>query len=375
LRPKLTSVDSSPSFNLCPACRVSAVIAVDYQVKVSKAMKKQDPREGVLGIGDASLFIREESQTASLKKSVFTRITQQLNRLGFALVIPEDHIKQYGLRFARDHRVGIKNQLHVELSITGRCIDVEFFQNENFENTNGGKYDFGKEKLMPYLIWLEFVRSRNRLLNYISNVFGYDMPEIKNYRSDIVGPGRLTAYESVMQSIKESSHYNEELGHATIYSKSQSTSVDKLQINHGQQVYVTDRKQRIVTGTAYHNLNNMWWVVLGKYQRDNKSSGEIWIEKPGDLRKKLNDSSRRTRLENLMNNAVSDMDFLRAHKLKCILFPEKVALFVIQKGDLYFKPNSQGYTSQMSDAGKYTREELKHYQYHNELKFVEVARA
>lgn len=45
--------------------------------------------------------------------------------------------------------LGRRGDLEVALDVTGRVVKIEFFQNLNVENANGGRYDFKKFQRMP----------------------------------------------------------------------------------------------------------------------------------------------------------------------------------------------------------------------------------
>ncbi|WP_325435594.1 hypothetical protein [Pseudomonas nitroreducens] len=120
----------------------------------------QIERSGSVRFGDASLLISEEGYPAgsartawdkAFKQQVFARIVQQLNRIGWTLLIPEDKVKHYGKSFANGWREGRKGDLQCELHVCGRCIELKMWQDvANVKNPNGGRYDFDKEQRMPY---------------------------------------------------------------------------------------------------------------------------------------------------------------------------------------------------------------------------------
>lgn len=340
-------------------------------------------RNGTIRFGDASISIMEDPNEdvmgpwqRQFKKDVFKRIIQQLNRLGWTCVVPPDMIEQYSLDFARDHRDCRKGDLEGFLDLSGRCLKFDMWQNvANVENPNGGRYDSNKEERMPYLLRLEMERTRRRLRTYLCNVFsGY---EFVDGRHEKRGPGHLTALEWVDAANRSSGHYVPELGHARIGMDCNARSGDGGTIRHGEKVYAIGYDDRIVTGTAYYNLNNMWWVVTGKYDVLNVHSGAIYLQSPGDLRRKRNERRRRKRLEQDLSKAIKAMDFMRAHTLKQVLFPEPEQLFMVyhQGHGAYHGPDFSGYTADPTSAGKFTEAELGGYAKHHHNKVIPVQEA
>ncbi|WP_110708544.1 hypothetical protein [Salinicola sp. CR57] len=327
-------------------------------------------REGTVRFGDASLNIWEEPNGSVwgewgrlFKVQVFKRIIQQLNRLGWT-VGPWDKAEQFAA-IADSHRTCRKGNLQGQLELSGRCIKFEMWQDvANIDREDGqGRYEFDKEKRMPYLLWLEMERTRRRLRDYLCNVFsGYEFNDSpRDGRNAKRGPGALTAMEWVNQETRNCWHYDHEIGRRGGEDRcGNNRSADGATIRHGSRVYTTDYSGRMVVGIAHYNINNMWWVVTGKYGVTNETSFCIYVNSPGDLRRKRNEGRRRKRLEQELAKAVKAMDFRRAEKLKHILFPAGEQLYLIwHKGHgAYHGAGASGYTSNPIDAGKFTWDEL-----------------
>lgn len=329
-------------------------------------------RHGKVSFGDASLGVWEDPDRPvfsdtdwgrQFKKEVFLKMAQKLRRLGWGTEVPPDMIKTYGRRFAEDHRYCRKGDLQGFLDLSGRCIKFEMWQDvANGDNPNGGRYDFDKERRMPYLLWLEMERTRRRIRDYLCNVFsGYEFNDrLRDGRHPARGPGALTAVEWVEQDIRSSGHFNEELGHAPISMKCNAQSADGGVITHGARVYAVGHDDRIVVGTAYYDLNSSWWVVTGKYGASCVQASKIYLESPGNLRTKRNQRKRRTCLERELSKAVKAMDFQRAQVIKDILFPAAEPLFMVfhKEHGCYHRSNFCGYARDSVDAGRFTWEEL-----------------
>jgi len=294
-------------------------------------------REGTIRFIDAALYITEdglaglswddrEKWERDFKKQVFSRIIQQLNRLGWTCIVPPEKVKQYSLNFARSMRYCVKGNLQGDLQITGRCIEFKMFQSVNTPTRpdHGGRYESDKEMVMPYLIRLEMERTRRRIKDYLCNVFtGYRFDAPKKER----GFGGITAREWVKRSTESCWHYDKNTGRRRgEESPYNNRSADGLIVEHGKRVWFSDYKGRICTGISHYNINNMWWVITGKYGLRNLASFEIYVKFPGNIRVKRNQKQRAAKLNKLLNDAVSQMNFERAIVLRNLLHQDSAKL-------------------------------------------------
>ncbi|WP_195763437.1 UvrB/UvrC motif-containing protein [Duganella guangzhouensis] len=338
-------------------------------------------RAGTITFGDASLNIYEEGISAAraaggypeekrwcraFKREVFARIVQTLNRLGWICAMPEvcEHdVKHYGGNVARwsaeSKRLCQKGDLHADLNISGRCIQLDFFQNVNAPDRpdNGGRYQHDKEKHMPYVMWLEMERARRRIRTYLLNVLsGYTFKP----SSPKLGIDGATALEYAKHSQRTSGHYVERLGRASFNSPEDGFTGDGVAIEDGSKVYAITSAGRVVYGSAYYSLNGRWMVVTGTHGIEWAYHKELYSECPGDPRVKRNARQRRSRLEGEMAKAIKALNFERAGALRDILFPGNPALFAIYHTghELYHRVGACGYTSDLSQAGKFTADEV-----------------
>lgn len=343
---------------------------------MSLTPKGQITREGRVCFGDASLSVWEEGISAAraaggyngvqqwerqFKHDVFKRIIQTLNRLGWT-VEPQTYIR------TGDHaRFCHKGELKADLHISGRCIEFEMFQSVNCPTRpdHEGRYESDKEKHMPYLLRLEMERTRRRIRDYLCNVFTDYQFDPKSY-SIYSKPLQQTAMEWIQQRYAESSHFK---GDWPAYLAKERwmdgnrKSADGVMLEHGQRVWTTDWHGRVIAGIAYYNINNMWWVWLGKYDYTNKACFELYASAPENLRIKRNTRQRRKRLEGELSKAIKAMNFERAALLRDILFPKGEELFVVWHSEhkAYHCANFSGYTTNINDAGKFTAAEVKGY--------------
>ena len=344
-------------------------------------------RTGVVSFGDANLSVWEDGIAAArrsgghaaaeawareFKRDVFARIVQQLRRIGWAVTMPEidpHAVKHYGGRVARESaermRFCTKGDLKADLEISGRTISLKFFQSVNCPSRpdHEGRYEWDKESVMHYLLRLEMERTRSRIRDYLCGVMdGYTFEDKKHsiYRK----PLERTAMECIQAHYDESIHFK---GVGWDKRKAESDmaynlkSADGVMLDHGQRVWFFDRKGRINTGVAYYNINNMWWVVTGRYDYTNEACFELYTSLPENFRAKRNTRRRRKRLEGELSKAIKAMDFERAATIRDLIFPRGERLFVVWHEDhkAYHCANFQGYTTNITDAGKFTKTEVR----------------
>jgi hypothetical protein len=305
----------------------------------------QLPREGTVSFGDASISIWEEGLATArksggwngekawelqFKREVFARIVQTLNRLGWT-VAPWDQTEQYKC-IALNHRTCHKGDLKGELNLSGRAIKFEMWQGVNTPTRpdHGGRYESNKEACMPYVLRLEMERTRRRIRDYLCNVFtGYSFSD--KHRSIYKKPLQQTALDRIADRYAESWHFKGDMDEYlkqnkyTALPEYNCKSRDGKRLEHGQRVYFADWHGRICVGTALYNINNMWWVVTGKYDYTNMACFDLFTACPENPRVKHNQEKRQKRLKQELAKAVAAMDFDRAKVLKGILFPEGCA--------------------------------------------------
>ena len=338
--------------------RTGVVVFTDAGIDVWEEGIGEARRDG--GMRGASAWEQQ------FKRDVFARIVRQLNRLEWHCEIQADLVKQYGMAFARNHRYCRKGDLQAELEVGGRHIKLAMWQSVNTPTRpdQDGKYEHNKEGIMPYPIRLEMERTRRRIRDYLCGVmegYVFDPKKRSIYHPQL----SQTAMERIEAAYAESWHFKGDweawLSRQTGFHAGYRTAADGQLLTHGQRVWFFDRKGRINTGTAIYNINNMWWVVTGKWDYTNVACHNLYSTLPENFRIKRNARLRRQRLEGEMNAAIKAMRFERAAQLRDLIFPPGEALFVVyHKGHgAYHRPGFRGYTTSITDAGKFTAAEVK----------------
>lgn len=332
------------------------------------------PRAGTIHFNDAGLSIWEEGLGAArsagghqcaeawerqFKREVFTRIIQTLNRLGWTCVVPPEDIAEYSLAFARNRRYCRKGELQADLSITGRTIRFDMFQEVNAPDRpdNGGRYQSDKEGHMPYTMRLEMERTRRRIRTYLLNVFTEYAFKPSRPTLGVMG---VTGMEFSAYRRRTTGHYVPALDRAQFTSTHEALSADGHSLENGMRVYAIDNG-RVISGTAYFILGGNWHVVTGRYAVSQVWHTQIWKQCPGNPRVKRNSKQRRQRLEAELAKAIAAMRFERAAVLRDILFPNNPVLFAIWNTEhqVYHRTHKCGYTRDLSEAGKFTLEEVR----------------
>jgi hypothetical protein len=273
---------------------------------------------------------QDNANDPSFREEVFAPFLKAMVRRGWKVTADPNTLKHYR-SLSPSQRIGARGDLRVEIQLSGRVVKIEFWaETWPIANTNGRRYDFGKMARMNYLDRLRVRLEMRRILNWLETIAPVTVKADE--------PKGLTALQR---------DYN-------------GKSKDGERIEHGATVWFADAKGRICRGTAYYNLNNMWWVVPSADELRNLSSGEIYCHVPADLRTKKNERQRRGRLEAELATAVRRMDFRRAEVLKEILFG-KAQTYLIWARDhqAYYRSNYAGYTTDTIAAGRYTRAEAE----------------
>lgn len=278
-------------------------------------MNETKTAPGRLAIHDSTLNVWNDNVDSHIE-AVNCRVKNFLRSEGWVLKIDPDTKKHYP-SIAKNFMYGRQGDLELSTRLGGRHLEIIPFQNvANVTNPNGGRYDFDKMAHMPYLLKKQTELTLGKLESLLMTEFGY--PEAGR-QFPRPGPDSATALEFISHKITSSCHFKPELGHSEYSGDYNRKSGDGALLDHGMPVYVQDRKGRWLTGTAYYNINNMWWVALGKYSWSNRASFELYASKPADLRIKGTPALAATRLAQLIEKAIKAKDFLKAHTLQTVL--------------------------------------------------------
>lgn len=192
---------------------------------------------------------------------ILNRMLNFMRRQGFEIGRDPDIEENYPI-LTKDHWYGIKKDLEFKAKRYPRGFSIEFFQNINFKNRNGGEYDFDKFNLAPYLIRLMWIVETRKMAEFIEKI----IPGIVNNTE----PEYKKSEDKVKKHLVESWHKDQkdmnfnlsDLDGSTVKERYNNTDRDGKTIYNGEIKYFRDYDGRLSRGKVYHNINNMWWVIL-----------------------------------------------------------------------------------------------------------------
>lgn len=194
-----------------------------------------------------------------------------------------EHDKDTHKIIRQDYWYGRKGDLEFHAHRYPRGFSFEFFQNIIFENRNGGRYDFDKFKKMPYMIKLLYLNETRHMKGFLESI----VPGVV----DVTDPEYRLAVDKVKDDYVDSWHHPQksmaefelsDLDGQTCKESYNHTDRDKKVIYNGQVKYFRHRNGRLARGKVYHNINNMWWVILNDYEYTNIAEFYLFDPTPED---------------------------------------------------------------------------------------------
>lgn len=307
----------------------------------------------VVHIHDTSLSIwQDNARDPSFQSDVYAPLIKALRRRGWAVGADPAVAKHYR-SLSPYHRLAARGNLRASVRISGRVVEIEYWaETWPIDNRNGHRYDFRKLRRLDYLDRLRVQLEMRRISDWLKTIAPVTVKTDE--------PAGLTALERISRRYADCWHTDKALGRPVCQYASNGTSKDGERIDHGATIWFIDLKGRIGRGTAFYNINNMWWVVSGPYTLLNLARHEIFCRPPSSLRIKQNARQRRARLEGELAGAIRRMDFRRAELLKSLLFgAEPVFMIWARDHSAYYRSNYCGYTTDTIAAGRYTRAEAE----------------
>ncbi|WP_080845649.1 hypothetical protein [Cytobacillus gottheilii] len=228
-------------------------------------------------MSENTFVANKDSSTIAVQngnKETLDKVFDLLETRGFTIQTDQEILKEYPL-LANTHWEGFKGKLLFKANIYPAGFKLEFYQEVVTQNRHGGYYDSDKFKKMPYLTRCEYILNRKHICELLeSEGFINETKPVFKY-----------AFDEVINRIKTCWHYEEgkELPDHKLPTYN-AEDRDNKRIYNGQVKYFRDHKGRLKRGTVYHNINNMWWVVLNKREFTNVASFHLFdISKEDDL--------------------------------------------------------------------------------------------
>ncbi|MDD3394877.1 MAG: hypothetical protein PHG19_09590 [Anaerotignum sp.] len=190
--------------------------------------------------------------------SDFIETMRFMGSIGF-YVGEDKHIKKRYPIDSKNHREGRYAHLEFKAEWHPNLFEIAFFQNVQYENLNGGYWDFEKRSKMPYLIGKTYEVVYKKLIRFFEGK-GYDIKFLVNQKR-----GKDFIIEDYIRSChhpqKERFDLSEIEGETVESYNNQDR--DRNTVYNGETKYFRDWwNGYLMRGKVYHNINNMWWVLL-----------------------------------------------------------------------------------------------------------------
>lgn len=208
---------------------------------------------------------------------IWSEAIKILKSLGFKPFVDKKFKKRFK-SLIPTHTWGNKKGLKFESHIYPTGFAIQFYQDMNHENVNGGKYDLEKYKMMPVGTKNRFNYTVKYMIDQLITNFNLKFYDQSNIRFP-----RMTAEERIIKNIRETSftrnnieELNQIEGCLSDYDlkvNSKSGIGDILKCGQNRKFRGWDGKNHI--GIIYHNINNMWWIITSKYKFTNIASFNI----------------------------------------------------------------------------------------------------
>lgn len=305
-----------------------------------------------INLHDTSVGIwQDDANDPTFRSDIYAGILRLFRRRGWK-VAADPRILKHHRCLSPDHRIAARSDMRAEVSFSGRHIEITFWSETwPMVNQNGRRYDFDKRAKLAFLERCRVDAETAKILEWVGSRASVSIKT----RGQKVEPGGLTAMEFVQQRYAEGWHNDKALGRPVCTQIYNSKSCDEGVVEHDSTVWFADRKGRICRGVALYNINNMWWIITGRYGLENKGSHDIYVRQPADLRSKQNATARQKRLEAELAAAIRRCDFKRAELVKTIAFGASPTYGIwSRKWNTYYAANYCGYTGDAVSAGRYT---------------------
>lgn len=217
-------------------------------------------------------------------------------------------LKKYPI-LKNSHFAGHKGDLKFILETYPMGLKIEFYQELNYENKSGGRYDFNKFSKMPYLIKKQFLLIKNKLIAC------FEKRKISNNLKKVPA----NAYEAIHLHRKELEDFQGNGFYSKPISFYNAKDADGNQLVEGEERYFYDYNGKLGRGKVYYNINNMWWVLCNNHCYKNVASFDLFQWKEGmPLKKK----DKKKILESLLQKTIKEQNFEKSIILRDILKKE-----------------------------------------------------
>jgi len=319
------------NYYICPNCSETKTVPlkvdgteytekeIAFETKKQEKLEKRDnnkdeypsptkaKKEGYWGINDSSIYIWTKEPWGN--RRLFLNIITILKKHGFNVTHDQDVEKNYK-SLSRSHRYGVWKTLEFNAEYHPARIEFEFFQNVvafDGRKIGEGKYGFNKLKNMPYLLRIRCQLALKIITDYLNSL---DIKEKIVNKIDCHGQPELDAYKTKEEKVNAIKTTNDKVAEYNNKDK------NKKELKNGDlKYYYAGPDYRLSCGYAYHNINNMWWVVSGKTTYRNLGSFELFDFDPSLPRRKSKDRAI-DKLTRKLNGLIEKRDFEACIKVR-----------------------------------------------------------
>lgn len=237
-----------------------------------------------------SLYFYNDIRNDNSHYEILDVLLNTLKEHGFNTGLDQDVLKNYK-SIAKDHFEGVRNKLAFKSHRYPTGFEIKFFY-----DTERGQYDFDTLEKMPYITKLEFLKYIKILKNKLIELGFEDKTKIEN----------KSAEEKIKEdyvncchheNIKDMNFKLSDLDGKTDKYSYNHTDRDKKVIHNGETKYFRSRRGYLQRGKVYHNINNMWWVILNDTNYTNIADFEMF-----DLNDKDKEQLRKIKKKKLYMN-------------------------------------------------------------------------
>ena len=208
------------------------------------------------------------------------RIFNMLRAEGFSI----ENDAEVAKCIRRDYYIGRRGDLELYAHRYPAGFEIMFFQNIVIENQNGGRYDFDKFQKMPYMIRLRFIKYRDKIIALLKSV--------EDLEDESKADPRLAEEWIKARYVEEWHHEQKDMNFLLSDLDGQTQESyngrdrDEKTLHNGDVKYFRHWDGRLYRGRVYHNINNMWWVILDRFTVRNVASFELFDLTPEDNRRR-----------------------------------------------------------------------------------------
>lgn len=213
----------------------------------------------------------------------FHRTMNFMRSMGYSVEKDPDVLKRFK-SIAYAHWYGRKGDLEFTGEFYPAGFKIEFFQNVNFENRSGGRYDFDKWEKMPYSIRLEMIRTMRHIREFF---VGFQLKDVSDPVCDDAERQVKLRFVQCCHHPQKSMDFDlHDLDGTKGCKHSEQNNLDRdgKEILNGQIKYTRDYHGYLVRGRVYYDLNMNWVVILNKDAWLVRSCWELFDLKDRDVR-------------------------------------------------------------------------------------------